>query len=105
MKSYLSLLAAIATAALVDAGTDKTLAPTDPATRPGTPAPITPFPTEPPGVLTPVPSPSPVRLLLDCLSLLLLVDCGLSPRLVDCCMRFYCNGRCLVGARVCVYVD
>jgi len=48
----MKLITIVASAALVSAGTNKTLAPTPGAVRPtpGTPAPITPFPTEPPKV-------------------------------------------------------
>ena len=46
----MKLITIVASAALVSAGTNKTLAPTPGISRPGTPAPITPFPTEPPQV-------------------------------------------------------
>ena len=45
----MKLITIVASAALVSAGTNKTLAPTPSVDR-GTPAPITPFPTEPPQV-------------------------------------------------------
>ena len=50
MMKLITIVAAATSAALVSAGTNKTLAPTPGAIRPGTPAPITPFPTEPPQV-------------------------------------------------------
>ena len=46
----MKLITIVASAALVSAGTNKTLAPTPGAVRPTSPAPITPFPTEPPQV-------------------------------------------------------
>jgi len=46
----MKLITIVASAALVSAGTNKTLAPTPGVDRPTSPAPITPFPTEPPQV-------------------------------------------------------
>ena len=68
----MKLITIVASAALVSAGTNKTLAPTPGISRPGTPAPITPFPTEPPQV---------------CLILLLLL-----------CVLLYCNNRAAAGS-------
>ena len=53
-------------AALVNAGTNKTLAPTPGIVRPNAPPPITPFPTEP----------NVVRILLYCLVVVVMLYCN-----------------------------
>jgi len=50
--SITSILISSASIAIVSAGTNKTLAPTPGIVRPTTPAPITPFPTELPPVVS-----------------------------------------------------